>query len=584
MKRQISIIALLISCELLFAQQGELQQTVLRFPADKAQGVNPDTHLVLTFPSRPALHCSGEIRIYDAADDRLVDTLDMSIPPGPHNTRTLPPYDTFSYEKWPQYSTLVRYRPRSRPGDANTPPITYQINYIGGSTEQDAYHFYPVIMHGNGATICPHAKRLDYGKTYYVQIDPGVLTLEDGSFSGIAGKTGWTFSTKKSPPAADSKRLVVSADGTGDFNTVQGALDSIADNSLDPVTIYIKNGVYDEIVYFRNKLNITFLGEDRDKVVIGYANNGIFNPRRRGIFTVAGADSINIVNLTLKSIGEAPAQNEGLSVRGRQIIVNDVTIDASGDVVQAHGTIYFADCRITGYGDNILGTGAVFFNNCDLISTFGPHVWVRNSAKNHGDVFLNCTFRMLGTGETTIARTNDNGVGGYPDCEAVLINCALSGIKPVGWGLGGGRTTNIHYWEYNSTNLSDGKPLDVSKRDPISRQLDKEKDAELVANYSNPTYVLGGWTPLMAPLVLSQPESVVTGAGQPAVFAVRVAAVPTAAYRWFKNGRMIPGATSPVLVIDNAWAGDAGSYCVTASNEAGSVTSREVTLKLVGLK
>ena len=44
---------------------------------------NPDTHLVLTFPSEPTLGNSGQIRIYDAADDRLVDLLDLSIPPGP---------------------------------------------------------------------------------------------------------------------------------------------------------------------------------------------------------------------------------------------------------------------------------------------------------------------------------------------------------------------------------------------------------------------------------------------------------------------------------------------------------------------
>lgn len=59
------------------------QQTTLRFPADKAKEVNPDTHLVLTFPSEPTLGNSGQIRIYDAADDRLVDLLDLSIPPGP---------------------------------------------------------------------------------------------------------------------------------------------------------------------------------------------------------------------------------------------------------------------------------------------------------------------------------------------------------------------------------------------------------------------------------------------------------------------------------------------------------------------
>src|ERR1700761_8559645 len=52
---------------------------VTRFPADKAISVNPDTHLVLTFGSAPSIGKSGQVRIYDAADHRLVDTLDLSI-------------------------------------------------------------------------------------------------------------------------------------------------------------------------------------------------------------------------------------------------------------------------------------------------------------------------------------------------------------------------------------------------------------------------------------------------------------------------------------------------------------------------
>ena len=50
------------------------------------RGVNPDTHLVLTFFSAPTLGKSGLIRIYDAADHSLVDTLDLSIPAGPDPT------------------------------------------------------------------------------------------------------------------------------------------------------------------------------------------------------------------------------------------------------------------------------------------------------------------------------------------------------------------------------------------------------------------------------------------------------------------------------------------------------------------
>ena len=86
-------------------------------------------------------------------------------------------------------------------------------------------------------------------------------------------------------------------------------------------------------------------------------------------------------------------------------------------------------------------------------------------------------------------------VKSYPYIEAVLIDCKLSGIDPEGWGPIGGDVANIRYWEYNSRNLNDGMPVDISKRHPASRQLTLENDAGVISNYRNPAYVLGGWTP-----------------------------------------------------------------------------------------
>ena len=53
------------------------------FPRDQATMVNPDVQLKLTFKEVPRVGASGQVRIYDAANDRLVDVLDLSILPGP---------------------------------------------------------------------------------------------------------------------------------------------------------------------------------------------------------------------------------------------------------------------------------------------------------------------------------------------------------------------------------------------------------------------------------------------------------------------------------------------------------------------
>jgi len=580
------IVAFLLLCPLFFSREGKSNRHIRLYPANNAKNVNPDTRFVLDFHSEPILGNSGKIRIYDASNDAPVDVLDMGIPPGPLNTRTPPPYDKMSYKGVPDKILRVGQKP-------GVPPESYQRAYIGGTTKADLFHFYPVLIHGTTATICPHNHRLEYNKTYYIRIDPGVLSMGDGSFSGITGKTDWTFSTKKAPPPADSNRLVVSADGTGDFNTVQGAIDFIPETNSSRITVFIKNGRYEEIVYFRNRKNITFLGEDRDKTVICYANNSVFNPRpwnvdirtgyreyhnRRAVFAVSNSSGIRIVNLTLKSIGEAPAQAEGLLILGRENIVSHVNIHGSGDALQATGSVYLADTQVLGYGDNVLGSGPAFFNRCDMVSTFGPHLWVRNTDANHGDVFIDSIFRTVGDVNTVIARAPTNGGRTWPHCEAVLINCALEGVRPEGWGPIGGDTTHVHYWEYNSTNLSDGTPVDMSKRHPASKRLTKEKDAEIISDYSNTAYVLGGWTPSMAPLILSEPEPVAVRKGQTATFKVKAAAVPDADYQWFKNDEIIGGETEAILKIENVNTGDAASYHVVAKNKSGSEKSRIAVL------
>ena len=61
-----------------------------------------------------------------------------------------------------------------------------------------------------------------------------------------------------------------------------------------------------------------------------------------------------------------------------------------------------------------------------------------------------------------------------------------------------------------------------------------DEDAQTIANQSNPAWVLGGWSPAMAPIVLSQPASVTATKGRPAELSVTAAAIPDAAYQWFR--------------------------------------------------
>jgi pectin methylesterase-like acyl-CoA thioesterase len=479
------------------------------FPANKALGVNPDVQLKLTFSQTPVIGKSGKVRVYDASNDRLVDTLDLSIPPGPTARATgaalTAPYLTsYNYERGVVPSN-ANTKPGTPSAGANPTPDSYQLTIIGGFT--DGFHFYPIIVSGNTATIQLHHNLLEYGKRYYVLIDPGVLSVADRGFAGITDKQSWRFATKTKAPRSDADQITVSADGKGDFNTVQGAIDFVPDHSKKRVTIVVRRGLYQEIVYFRNKDNVTFLGEDRDQTVVRYANNEVFNPHpvnirtnevpgtfpsRRAAFAADNSNDIQIVNMTLEST--APGQAEGLLVTGQRNILSNVHVIGFGDALQVNGPAYIVDSIIEGSGDTILGRGPAFFDHCTLKSR-SVFMWIRNTSANHGNVFKNCTF--IGTAEpTTLARSPKNGASTYPYAEAVLLNCILSGILSEGWSAAdeGGK---VRFWEYNSRN-PDGSPVDVSKRAPMSRQLEKDKDAKLIADYSNPAFVLGGWQPRLS--------------------------------------------------------------------------------------
>lgn len=63
------------------------------------------------------------------------------------------------------------------------------------------------------------------------------------------------------------KKITVAADGSGDYKTLQGALNSLPDSSATARTIFIKKGIYSEKIYIE-KANIIFEGEDREKTII----------------------------------------------------------------------------------------------------------------------------------------------------------------------------------------------------------------------------------------------------------------------------------------------------------------------------
>ena len=131
-----------------------------------------------------------------------------------------------------------------------------QTRQFGGVS----FNYYPVIVTGNIAAFYPHSQ-LPYGDRYSVTMDPGVITDQDGApFVGFADRSFWNFTVQPSAPPAGTGELTVAFD-SGNFCTVQGAVDFVPPGNAQPVVISVRRGTFTGITYVpANKPFLTVFG------------------------------------------------------------------------------------------------------------------------------------------------------------------------------------------------------------------------------------------------------------------------------------------------------------------------------------
>lgn len=458
--------------------------TGLVAPAVNAVNEYTDTSLSLTFDAPPTLGTLGSVRIFKTSDDTLVDTI----------------------------------------------KLTEHKDTIGVGTVR-TINTRPISISGNTATIALYSKKLAYDTSYYVAISPSVFTgatLAGQTFAGIGKNAGWTFTTKAAP-AANLTSLTVDDDGsTADFRTLQGALNYVMQNLAvnDAASILLKNGIYNEPLYLRNKNNLTITGESREGALIAHTNNNGMNPSTndRAVFLVDGADMLTLENLTLKNttlIG-AGGQAETIyfnSDNGR-LIAKNADFISEQDTLLLKGWAWFYNTLVAGSVDFIWGTSKVaLFEKSEIRSTG------RSSGNNNGGyilqarvvntadkgyVFLNSRLTS-GTGPTnelpidgTHYLARSGGCSGCID-NIVFINTKMGAhINATGWAASPAptpatATANAGWREYNSMDLS-GNPLNISSRlSPASYQLSL---GEVQSEYCSRAQIFSaynsgsGWNPL----------------------------------------------------------------------------------------
>ncbi|MTL48069.1 pectin methylesterase, partial [Turicibacter sanguinis] len=135
----------------------------------------------------------------------------------------------------------------------------------------------------------------------------------------------------------------VALDGTGDFFTIQEAVDSISDSK--PETIYIKKGVYEEKLVIE-KPHLTFIGEEAKETIITFSdyakkqwNEDEIYQTFRTYTALIGANHLCFSNLTFKN--EAGKGSE---------VGQALALYVDGDCIQFHDCYFLAhqDTLFTG--------------------------------------------------------------------------------------------------------------------------------------------------------------------------------------------------------------------------------------------
>ena len=275
--------------------------------------------------------------------------------------------------------------------------------------------------------------------------------------------------------------LVVSRDGTGDFRTLQEAVESARAFMDYTVTIYVKNGVYKEKVIVPSWVeNIDIIGEDRDKTIITYDDHANIN--KMGTFRtytvkVEGSD-ITFKNLTIENNAAQLGQAVALHTEGDRLKFINCRILGNQDTIYTGAKftrLYFKDCYIDGTTDFIFGPSTALFEDCIIHSKRNSYVTAASTPKEakYGYVFKHCKL----TAEPGVDKVY-LGRPWRPYAYTLFIECELGKhIVPAGWHNWGKQSNEetARYMEYKNT----GEGANASERVAWSKQLTK-KEAEAV--------------------------------------------------------------------------------------------------------
>jgi pectinesterase len=294
--------------------------------------------------------------------------------------------------------------------------------------------------------------------------------------------------------------LVVARDGTGEFRTIQEAIEVCRAFMDYHKVIYIKKGTYKEKIVIPQWLqNIELVGEDRDQTVITFDDHAnIKTPQyQQGIGTFRTytlkieANDITLKNLTVENNAARLGQAVALHTEGDRLLFVNCRFLGHQDTIYTgmpRTRMLFKDCYICGTTDFIFGPSTAWFEGCAIHCLSNSYITAASTPKDadYGYVFNNC--------KITVADNVEKEYLGRPWRDygyTLFMNCELPAqILPEGWHRWEPqREKTARYLEYNNR----GAGADRSHRVAWSRELSKKEAQKITMKEVFRGY--GDWEP-----------------------------------------------------------------------------------------
>lgn len=343
----------------------------------------------------------------------------------------------------------------------------------------------PVV---SGKTAIFKYSGLKYATQYTFSMPEGVLTSRGGK---PVAATEITFTTmERTQPEARLYDAVVAKDGSGDYTTLQAAIDAAPEGRAKPWLIFVKNGQYKEHIDIpAKKPYLHIIGQDRDQAVIlddklcGGENAVHVSV---GATVVVNASNIFFENITLEnSYGhekQAGPQALALNTVGDRIALNNVALLSYQDTWITTSTQknrhYIKNSLIEGAVDFIYNGGDVYLDGdtIEINRPSGGYIvapW-HTAETQWGYVFQNNIIRAHKGVDVT-----DVWLGrpwhGTP--KTVFINTqTFVNIPAKGWYNTMGGLPEL-WAEYNTVDAN-GNPVDLSQRESYYYYMDGDTKVE----------------------------------------------------------------------------------------------------------